>query len=33
VLWHGGEAEKVKAAFIALPAADRASLLHFLANI
>jgi CxxC motif-containing protein (DUF1111 family) len=33
VLWHGGEAEKVKAAFLALPAADRASLLKFLANI
>ncbi|HVZ75064.1 MAG TPA: di-heme oxidoredictase family protein [Polyangia bacterium] len=33
VLWHGGEAEKVKAAFIALPAADRAALLKFLANI
>jgi CxxC motif-containing protein (DUF1111 family) len=33
VLWHGGEASKVKAAFLALPAADRASLLKFLANI
>jgi CxxC motif-containing protein (DUF1111 family) len=33
VLWHGGEAEKVKAAFIALPALDRAALLKFLANM
>jgi CxxC motif-containing protein (DUF1111 family) len=33
VLWHGGEAEKVKAAFIALPAGDRAALLAFLDSI
>jgi CxxC motif-containing protein (DUF1111 family) len=33
VLWHGGEAANVKAAFIALPAADRAALLKFLANL
>ena len=33
VLWHGGEASKVKAAFIALPTAQRAQLLKFLSNI
>ena len=33
VLWHGGEASKVKAAFIALPTAQRAQLLKFLGNI
>jgi CxxC motif-containing protein (DUF1111 family) len=33
VLWHGGEAAKVKANFIALPTAQRAQLLKFLANI
>jgi CxxC motif-containing protein (DUF1111 family) len=33
VLWHGGEAEKVKANFLALSAADRAALLKFLANM
>jgi len=33
ILWHGGEASKVKAAFIALPTAERAQLLKFLDNI
>jgi CxxC motif-containing protein (DUF1111 family) len=33
VLWHGGEAAKVKTAFLALPTATRAQLLKFLANI
>ena len=33
VLWHGGEASKVKAAFIALPTAQRTQLLKFLSNI
>jgi CxxC motif-containing protein (DUF1111 family) len=33
VLWHGGEASAVKAAFIALPTAQRAQLLKFLANL
>jgi len=33
VLWHGGEASKVKEAFIALPTAQRAQLLKFLSNI
>jgi CxxC motif-containing protein (DUF1111 family) len=33
VLWHGGEATKVKAAFVALPAAQRAQLLKFLGTI
>jgi CxxC motif-containing protein (DUF1111 family) len=33
VLWHGGEAAKVKAAFIALPTAQRAQLLKFLGTI
>ena len=33
VLWHGGEATKVKAAFVALPTAQRAQLLKFLSNI
>jgi CxxC motif-containing protein (DUF1111 family) len=33
VLWHGGEATTVKAAFIALPTAQRAQLLKFLSNI
>jgi CxxC motif-containing protein (DUF1111 family) len=33
VLWHGGEASKVKAAFIALPAADRAALLAFVSSL
>jgi CxxC motif-containing protein (DUF1111 family) len=33
VLWHGGEAEAVKKAFVALPAADRAALLAFLASM
>jgi CxxC motif-containing protein (DUF1111 family) len=33
ILWHGGEAEKVKAAFIALPAGDRTALLAFLDSI
>jgi CxxC motif-containing protein (DUF1111 family) len=33
VLWHGGEAEKVKARFIALPAADRAALLAFVNSL
>jgi CxxC motif-containing protein (DUF1111 family) len=33
VLWHGGEAERAKQAFVALPAADRQSLLAFLASL
>jgi CxxC motif-containing protein (DUF1111 family) len=33
VLWHGGEAEKVKASYIALPAADRAALLAFVSSL
>jgi CxxC motif-containing protein (DUF1111 family) len=33
ILWHGGEASKVKAAFVALPAAQKAQLLKFLSNI
>jgi CxxC motif-containing protein (DUF1111 family) len=33
ILWHGGEASKVKAAFSALPAAQQAQLLKFLSNI
>jgi CxxC motif-containing protein (DUF1111 family) len=33
ILWHGGEAEKVKAAFMALPTADRTALLAFLDSI
>jgi CxxC motif-containing protein (DUF1111 family) len=33
ILWHGGEASQVKAAFVALPAAQRAQLLKFLDNI
>ena len=33
VLWHGGEASAVKAAFVALPTAQRAQLLKFLSNI
>lgn len=33
VLWHGGEAAKVKAAFIALPPAQKAQLMKFLSTI
>jgi CxxC motif-containing protein (DUF1111 family) len=33
VLWHGGEAQKVKERFMALPAADRTALLAFLDSI
>jgi CxxC motif-containing protein (DUF1111 family) len=33
VLWHGGEAEKVKGRFVALPAADRAALLAFVSSL
>jgi CxxC motif-containing protein (DUF1111 family) len=33
VLWHGGEADKVKARFIALPAADRTALLAFVNSL
>jgi CxxC motif-containing protein (DUF1111 family) len=33
ILWHGGEAEKVKEAFMALSAADRGALLAFLGSI
>jgi CxxC motif-containing protein (DUF1111 family) len=33
VLWHGGEADSVKKAFVALAAADRAALLAFLASM
>jgi CxxC motif-containing protein (DUF1111 family) len=33
VLWHGGEADKVKQRFIALPAADRQALLTFVQSL
>ena len=33
VLWHGGEAENVKKAVVALPAADRAALVAFLKSL
>jgi CxxC motif-containing protein (DUF1111 family) len=33
ILWHGGEAEKVKAAFLSLSAADRAALLAFVNSL
>jgi CxxC motif-containing protein (DUF1111 family) len=33
VLWHGGEAEKVKTSFAALPAADRAALVAFVMSL
>jgi CxxC motif-containing protein (DUF1111 family)/cytochrome c553 len=33
VLWHGGEADKVKQRFVALPAADRAALLAFVQSL
>jgi CxxC motif-containing protein (DUF1111 family) len=33
ILWHGGESEKSKAAFVALPAADQAALIAFLKTL
>jgi CxxC motif-containing protein (DUF1111 family) len=33
VLWHGGEADKVKQRFMALPAADRQALLTFVQSL
>lgn len=33
ILWHGGEAEPAKAAFIAMPRAEREALLAFLASL
>jgi CxxC motif-containing protein (DUF1111 family) len=33
ILWHGGEADKVKASFVALPAADRAALVAFVNSL
>ncbi len=33
VLWHGGEAQPARDAFVALPAADRAALLAFLQSL
>jgi CxxC motif-containing protein (DUF1111 family) len=33
ILWHGGEADRAKHAFVAMPAADRAALLAFLESL
>jgi CxxC motif-containing protein (DUF1111 family) len=33
VLWHGGEAQRARDAFVAMPAAERAALLAFLRSL